>query len=71
MDFDTILTALGGGVPAVIIAVLGWVVWHLYQRVQTQNDARIADQKEHAAQLMENSRALDRAIAFVKGGTDV
>lgn len=67
MDIGLILRELGGGVSSIVIVFLGWAVRVLWQRNNELNDARVSDQKEHATQIIENTRALESAIRFVEG----
>lgn len=55
-----ILDQLGGGVLSVAVLALGFAYREERKRNQHINDARIADGKEHASQLLEGIRALDK-----------
>ena len=66
MDWTQIITELGGGLSAVVIAALGFVCWKLWQWGAAAQTSRIDDQKEHTGQIIESIRTLDAAISAIK-----
>lgn len=67
MDWGAIIGELGGGLSAAVIAALGWWGWQNQRRANELQDARVADHKEHSAQMLENTRTLDTAIRVMEG----
>lgn len=67
MDWPSIISEIGGGLPAVVIIALGVAVAALWRRINNLHDARISDQKEHAAQMLENTRTLETAMRLMEG----
>lgn len=51
MEWTTIIQELGGGLPAVIIAVLGWAYWKERARGDGLMDRAIEREREHAKSL--------------------
>lgn len=62
LDWVLIIDALGGGLSAAVIAALAWTCWHLLKRVDAIQDARVQDQKDANATLLEGIRGMDEAI---------
>lgn len=67
MDWTTIISEIGGGLPAVVIVGLAVALWHERKRGNEVTDGRLADQKEHTAQILEATRTLDSAIRALEG----
>ena len=65
VDASEILKALGGGPIAVMVLGMALAIVFLWRRYVATQDARISDQKEHTAQLIETMRTVDKAIDFV------
>ncbi|WP_273280961.1 hypothetical protein [Pseudooceanicola atlanticus] len=59
-----------GGLAFVVIVALAWVVLHLWRRLNVVQDARIADQKEHTAQIIETNRLVDAAVRAMEARRD-
>ncbi len=55
------------GLPGLMIIALMWVVRALWNRLNEQIDQRMDDYKVHAAQMAENTKALDQALKFIEG----
>ncbi len=66
MDWPQAIEALGGGVPAVVIVALAWAWFWERRRNAELQDRRIADQKEHTAQIVESIRTLESAMSFLE-----
>ena len=45
MDLLPIINAIGGGLPAVVIAVLGWAFWSKSQKVDALQEQRLEEAK--------------------------
>lgn len=67
MDWTQIITEIGGGLPAVVIAGLAAAYWQERKRVAEVQEARIQDAKAHVAQILETTRTLDAAIRALEG----
>lgn len=65
LDIPSFLEAYG--LPGFIIIGLVWVVNALWKRLNEQVDARFAEHRTHAAQMAENTKALDQALKFIEG----
>jgi len=70
LDVTELLTALGGGAPAVMVVGMGGAVLLLWRRYVATQDARIEDQKEHTAQIIEAIRSMQKAIDYVERRRD-
>lgn len=46
MDILPIINAIGGGLPAVVIAFLGWAFWSKSQKVDALQELRLQEAKE-------------------------
>lgn len=66
VDWSELLKAFGGGPGSAMIVVLLGAVVALWRRNGQQTDARIADQKEHTAQILEAIRPLDAAVRVLE-----
>lgn len=51
-----------GGLSFVVILGMGWALLLLWRRLNAVQDARIADQKEHTAQIIDTTRVVDSAV---------
>ena len=67
MDSQWIVSELGGGLPALIIVALAWAWVQERRRSADVQDARIQDQKEVTAQILEATRTLEAAIRALEG----
>lgn len=70
-ELSGVIQEIGGGLAAVVIVALALANVAQYRRNNKVMDDRIADQKEHAGQLIENARTLDNAIKALSGGRNV
>ncbi|GLO69638.1 hypothetical protein MACH17_11550 [Phaeobacter inhibens] len=68
MDLTAIIKEIGGGLPAVVIAVLSLAVWHLWRRGNEQTDRALDREREHSAELVETIRTIDRYDRAQEGG---
>jgi len=66
VDWSELLGAFGGGPSAAMIVVLLGAVVALWRRNTQQSDARLADQKEHTAQIIETTRLIDTAVRVME-----
>lgn len=71
MDLTAIISELGGGLAAVVVAVLGVAVYGLWRRLQEVQDKRIEDQKEHTAQMISALDVLGDATRALEGRKNV
>jgi len=55
-DLMPIIEALGGGLSSVLVVVLGFVGWRLFQRLNEVQDARLADAVASAATSAQRDR---------------
>jgi hypothetical protein len=67
VDWISLIEALGGGLPAAVIAGLAFAWWQERRRVNELHDARIEDQRDHLSMILENVRTLDAAIRALEG----
>ncbi|WP_417261694.1 hypothetical protein [Celeribacter sp.] len=58
MDIPTIITELGGGLPAAVIVALAAAVWALWKRVNELQDKRVADGQRYSDKMHEAITAL-------------
>ena len=65
LDFPQIATEWGG--TGVAFAALSMVVRSLWMRLMEQIEGRLADHKDHAQQMSENTRTLERALDVMEG----
>jgi hypothetical protein len=70
IDWSELLKAFGGGPGSAMIVVLLGAVIALWRRNGQQTDARIADQKEHTAQIIETTRLVDTAVRAMEARRD-
>lgn len=56
-----------GGLSLVVIVGLAWALLHMWRRLNAVQDARIQDQKEHTAQIIETTRLVDTVLGAVEG----
>lgn len=66
LDLPSLVAELGGGLSAVALIALAFAVVTLWRRNSKLQDARIADHKAHAAQIVDTIRTLDRAIEYAE-----
>lgn len=59
-----------GGLGFVVIVGLAWAILHLWRRLNTVQDARISDQKEHTAQIIETNKLVDSAVRAMEARRD-
>lgn len=62
IDWSELLSALGGGASAVLILLLVIAVGWLARLLVQQINARLEDMKVHAAENLESSRLMSKAV---------
>ena len=70
VDWLELGKAFGGGPGGAMILILIFAVIALWRRNTQQTDARIADQKEHTAQIIETTRLVDTAVRAMEARRD-
>lgn len=58
MDWTSIITELGGGLPAVVIVALAFWIWHREQRINDLTDKFIEQNGENIAAMNKLTTAI-------------
>lgn len=66
MDITSVIQQMGGGMPAVVIAFLGWFAWAERRRNSELTDRMLDREKQHSAELIDTIRVIDTAARVVE-----
>lgn len=67
MDWNTIIQEIGGGLPAVVIAALGYFAWSERRRSSDLMDRMLDRERQHSTELIETIRVVETAAKVVEG----
>lgn len=67
MDWTSIISELGGGLPAVVIVALAYAVWVLWKRVVELQDKRVADGQRYSDKMHEAITAMADVARATEG----
>jgi hypothetical protein len=66
MEWSTIIQEIGGGLPAVVIAGLGYVAWAERKRGHELMDRMLERERQHSSELIETIRVVETAAKVVE-----
>lgn len=67
MEWALIIQEIGGGLPAVVIAALGYVAWSERRRNSNLMDRMLDRERQHSTELIETIRVVETAAKVVEG----
>lgn len=65
MGLADVIRELGGGLPAVVIAFLGWFAWAERRRNGELTDRMLERERQHSTELVETIRVVETAARVV------